>query len=52
MILRTFRENAVTWSTFNELRNQTYVSRVYEEEDRRIEGNRLRGQFAHGHPSG
>jgi hypothetical protein len=40
------------WRAFNKLPNQTYVSRVDEEEHRRIEGNRLRRQFAHGHPSG
>ena len=36
----------------NKFPNQTDVSRVDEEEDCRIEGNRLRRQFAHRHPGG
>src|SRR3954453_20854696 len=42
----------MNWNSVNKLPNQTYVSRVYEEEHRRIEGDWLRRQFAHGHPSG
>jgi hypothetical protein len=34
----------------NGLTNQTYVRRVDQEEHRRIDGNRLRREFAHGHP--
>src|SRR5437016_10794974 len=36
----------------NKLPDQKYVGRVHEEEDPRIEGNRLGRQLAHGHPRG
>ena len=49
IILRTLGETSSTVSISSQSK---HVSRVDEEENRRIEGDRLRRQFAHGHPSG
>src|SRR5439155_20500273 len=44
------RRDAIDATTFNELSDEQYVGRVHQEENRRIEGNRLWRQFADGHP--
>ena len=46
------RRNIIDWSGIDQLPDQEHVGRVYQEEDRRVEGYRLRRQFAHGHPGG
>jgi hypothetical protein len=52
MILRSFGETSLAGGRSIISKIKSYISCVHQEEDRSIKGNRLRRQFAHGHPSG
>src|SRR6266436_4586734 len=46
------RRHVIDGRAVDKFPNEKYIGRVHQEEYRRVEGNRLRRQFAHGHPSG